>query len=72
LNLPTSVVINGIDSMKLLDQAFEAARTFKPMSSTDVTALLARTAEAARDGRYELFKTEQQYDSTAKNPEYLN
>jgi hypothetical protein len=26
----------------------------------------------ARDGRYELFKTEQQYDSTAKNPEYLN
>ena len=72
LNLPTSVVINGIDSMKLLDQAFEAARTFKPMSSTDVAALLARTAEAARDGRYELFKTEQQYDSTAKNPEYLN
>src|SRR5664280_1756715 len=34
LNLPTSVVING---MKLLDQAFEATRTFKPMSSTDVT-----------------------------------
>jgi len=72
LNLPTSVVINGIDSMKLLDQAFEAARTFKPMSSTDVAALLARTAEMARDGRYERFKTEQQYDSTAKNPEYLN
>jgi predicted aldo/keto reductase-like oxidoreductase len=72
LNLPTSVVINGIDSMKLLDQAFEATRTFKPMSSTDVAALLARTAEVARDGRYELFKTKQQYDSTAKNPEYLN
>jgi aryl-alcohol dehydrogenase-like predicted oxidoreductase len=58
LNLPTSVVINGIDSLKLLDQAFEAARTFKPMSSTDVAALLARTAEVAHDGRYELFKTE--------------
>jgi hypothetical protein len=42
------------------------------MSSTDVAAVLARTAEAARDGRYERFKTEQQYDSTAKNPEYLN
>ncbi|HEY6998697.1 MAG TPA: aldo/keto reductase, partial [Candidatus Binatia bacterium] len=26
LNLPTSVVITGIDSMKILDQAFEAAR----------------------------------------------
>ena len=72
LNLPTSVVITGIDTMKLLDQAFEAARTFKPMGSTDVAALLARTAELARDGQYELFKTEQQYDSTAKNPEYLN
>jgi len=42
------------------------------MSSTDVAALLARTAEVARDGRYELFKTAQQYDSTAKNPEFLN
>jgi aryl-alcohol dehydrogenase-like predicted oxidoreductase len=72
LNLPTSVVINGIDSLKLLDQAFEAVRTFKPMSSSDVAALLARTAEVARDGRYEQFKTEQQYDSTTKNPEYLN
>ena len=27
LNLPTSVVITGIDSMAILDQAFEAART---------------------------------------------
>ena len=41
------------------------------MSSTDVTALLARTAEGAHDGRYELFKTATQYDSTSKNPEYL-
>ena len=30
LNLPTSTVITGIDSMKILDQALEAARTFKP------------------------------------------
>jgi predicted aldo/keto reductase-like oxidoreductase len=33
LNLPTSVVITGIDSMKVLDQAFEAVRTFHPLSS---------------------------------------
>ena len=32
LNLPTSVVITGIDSMEILEQAFEAARTFQPMS----------------------------------------
>jgi hypothetical protein len=72
LNLPTSVVINGIDSMKLLDQAFEAARTFRPMSEDQVTALLARTTEVAADGKYELFKTSQKYDSTAKNPAFLN
>src|SRR6202521_570475 len=32
LNLPTSVVITGIDSMKILDQAFEAVATFKPLT----------------------------------------
>ena len=32
MNLPTSTVITGIDRMELLDQALEAARTFKPMS----------------------------------------
>ena len=33
LNLPTSVVITGIDSLEILDQAFEAARTFRPHGS---------------------------------------
>src|SRR5437867_7451426 len=32
LTLPTSAVINGCESMERLDQAFEAARTFKPLS----------------------------------------
>src|SRR5881296_3107650 len=35
LNLPTSVVITGIDSMELLDQAFEAVRTFHSMSDAE-------------------------------------
>ena len=35
LNLPTSVVITGIDSMEILDQAFEAAKTFKPFTKKD-------------------------------------
>ena len=34
LNLPTSVVITGIDSMKILDQAFEAARIVPPSQRT--------------------------------------
>jgi predicted aldo/keto reductase-like oxidoreductase len=71
MNLPTSTVITGIDSMKILDQAVEAARTFKPMSTPEVAALLARTAKAAATGKYELFKTSNRYDGTAKNPHWL-
>ncbi|MCY7275526.1 MAG: aldo/keto reductase [Phormidesmis sp. CAN_BIN44] len=71
MNLPTSTVITGIDSMEILDQAFEAVRTFKPMSQTQVTALLTRTREAAAKGNYELYKTTSQFDSTAINPAFL-
>jgi hypothetical protein len=71
LNLPTSTVITGIDSMPILDQAIEAARTFKPMSKVEVSALLARTAQAASGGKYELFKTDVRFDSTARNPQWL-
>src|SRR2546427_9860236 len=39
LNLPTSVVITGIDSMEILDQAVEAARTFKPMNKAQVAEI---------------------------------
>jgi predicted aldo/keto reductase-like oxidoreductase len=71
LNLPTSTVITGIDSMPILDQAIEAVRTFKPMSKGEVSALLARTAPAASSGKYELFKTDVRHDSTARNPQWL-
>ena len=35
LNLPTSVVITGIDSMEILDQAFKAIETFRPLGEQD-------------------------------------
>jgi predicted aldo/keto reductase-like oxidoreductase len=71
MNLPTSVVITGIDSMKILDQAIEAVKTFRPMTQRQVAVLLVKTVEAARSGRFELFKTSTRFDSTAKNPEWL-
>jgi len=71
MNLPTSVVITGIDSRQILDQAFEAARTFKPMSQPEVAQLLSKTAKAAAEGKYELFKTSSHFDSTAQHPEWL-
>jgi len=71
LNLPTSVVITGCDSMEILDQALEAVRTFHPMTGDEVQALLARTAKAASSGEFELFKTTSIYDATATHPDWL-
>jgi len=71
MNLPTSTVITGIDSMTVLKQAFEVIRTFKPMSEEQVAALLERTAAAPGTGHYELFKTTSHFDSTAHNPQWL-
>src|SRR3954471_15015884 len=71
LTRPTSVVITGIDKPELLDQALKAAHTYKQVSEEQISALLARTAPAAADGRWELFKTSAHFDSTAKNPNWL-
>ena len=71
LNLPTSVVITGIDSMEILDQAFAAIESFHPLSNGEREALLAKTCEAAANGRFEPFKTSSIFDSTAENPEWL-
>jgi len=71
MNLPTSVVITGIDSIPILDQALEAVRTFQPMSAPQVNGLLQRTEKAAADGKYERFKTTPVFDATARYPEWL-
>jgi len=71
MNLPTSVVITGVDSMEILDQAFDAARTFRPMGKTQVKSLLTKTAKAAARGEFELFKTTSIFDGTASNPTWL-
>jgi predicted aldo/keto reductase-like oxidoreductase len=71
LNLPTSVVITGIDSMTILEQAFEAVRTFKPLSEEQVASLRSRTNQAAMKGEFELFKTSKTFDGTAHHPEWL-
>jgi predicted aldo/keto reductase-like oxidoreductase len=71
LNLPTSVVITGIDSMEILDQAFEAVQTFQPMSAEQAEMLLAKTASAGAKGEFEPFKTSSIFDGTAQNPSWL-
>ncbi len=71
MNLPTSVVITGCDSLEILESSLQAARTFRPMSETEVGALLAKTVETARDGKYEGYKTTTNFDGTAHNPQWL-
>ncbi len=71
LNLPTSVVITGIQSQRDLDQAFEAVRTFKPMDRAAVAELLSRSRPYALEGKYELFKTSATFDGTAKHSAWL-
>ncbi|MGB8477120.1 MAG: aldo/keto reductase [Candidatus Acidiferrum sp.] len=71
MNLPTSVVITGCESMADLDQALTAAKTFRPLSQQQVAALLAKTDVAARNGNFELYKTTTQFDGTTQNPQWL-
>ena len=71
LNLPTSVVITGIDSLEILEQAFQAVETYHPLSRLELDALLKKTAEAAATGQYEPFKTSSIFDSTAQHPQWL-
>jgi len=71
MNLPTSVVITGCDSMTILRQALDAARNFQPMSKDQVATLLAKTAKAAQSGEYELYKTSHHFDGTFQNPQWL-
>jgi len=71
LSLPTSVVITGCDSMKVLDQAFDAVHTFEPLTVAQREALLSKTRAAAARGDFEPFKTSSIFDSTATHPDWL-
>jgi hypothetical protein len=37
----------------------------------EISSLLARTAKFAKNGKFELFKTTDHFDSTVKHPEWL-
>jgi aryl-alcohol dehydrogenase-like predicted oxidoreductase len=71
LSQPISVLITGIDKPEILQQALEAAKTFKPMTQAQISALLARSKDAAMEGKWEPFKTSSRFDGTAANPKWL-
>ena len=71
MSLPVSVCITGCDSLKILQQALDVARSFVPLRAEEVSSLLARTEAFARDGKFEPYKTTTDFDSTTHNPSYL-
>jgi uncharacterized protein len=71
LTLPTSTVITGIDSLEILKQDLQVVKTFRPLAEEAMSALLARTAKPASQGKFEGFKTTNGFDGTAQNPAWL-
>ena len=72
LTLPTSVVITGCDSIAILQQALKVARGFSPLNQQQISALLAKTSQAAQKGDWELYKTSHNFDGTYQNPQWLD
>ena len=66
-----NVTITGCDSEGVLEQALYLAVNFKPMTEDERRALLERTKPAAQGGRWEKFKTTQQFDGTEQNKRWL-
>jgi aryl-alcohol dehydrogenase-like predicted oxidoreductase len=71
MNLPTSVVISGMDKPEVLEQNIAAARAFKPFTPEQLAALLDRTRPFAANGKHEPFKMTKGFDGTARNPSWL-
>ncbi len=71
MNLPTSVVITGCDSLPILEQALSAARTFRPLTPNELATLLGKTARVGERGRFEPYKTTREHDSTSEHPQWL-
>lgn len=62
LSLPITTLVSGIDSVKVLEQNLKIVRGFVPLTDAERTALEAKTAPLAGDGRFELFKSSKMFD----------
>ena len=71
MNLPTSVLVAGIDSPVVLESALQAARQFRPLDAGALSVIRAKTVDAARYGEQELYKTTTKFDGTVRHPEWL-
>ncbi len=62
LSLPVATQVMGITTMEQLQAAITLGRNFTPMVEAEKNALVAKVREVASDGRYEMFKSSQNFD----------
>jgi aryl-alcohol dehydrogenase-like predicted oxidoreductase len=62
MSLPVAVTISGMESLEVLQQNLQIARSFQPMTAAEMQRLRERAKFEASDGRFELFKTSKKYD----------
>ena len=61
-SLPVSTVVSGMDSIRTLRKNLRLAENFKSYHAGDMDALRQRARPVAGDGRYERYKTTQEFD----------
>ncbi len=57
MTMPISTLCSGIDSMEILHKNLEIARNFKPMTKEDIEKLMKQTADFAKNGTHEGYKS---------------
>ena len=62
-SLPVSTVICGMENMAVLRKNLKLAANFKPFHAGEMDAVRQRAKAVAGDGRFERYKTTQEFDS---------
>lgn len=57
LSLPVHTAVTGVDSLEVLQQNLEIARTFQPLTEKEMDELRERVRHRAADGQLEYYKT---------------
>lgn len=60
-----------MEKMEDLEHTLGVVKNVRPLTSQQIDALGEKAKQAASSGKYELCKTTNHFDSTAKNPAWL-
>ncbi len=71
LTLPTSTVVTEIASMADLALALKVLEDFVPLEPDEADFFMRKTADLAKEGRGETYKTTSAHDGTVQNPDWL-